>query len=116
LGEVAVAIEALSDMGKDKQGEYVLYIIDIAHYISLSDILLKLEAAGAKGDTQERGEITIRFWTEETIRASAAAVSNARQAVEDRWGDGNTASKSLEAVVSKLKIFAEIGNEAAKVC
>ena len=60
LGEVAVAIEALSDMGKDKQGEYVLYIIDIAHYISLSDILLKLEAAGTKGDTEERSVIRLK--------------------------------------------------------
>jgi hypothetical protein len=76
---------------------------------------LKLEVAGPKGDTQERGEITVRFWTQETAKASAAAVADARQAVQEKLEGGNTAAKSLEAVVSKLKAFAAIADEAAQV-
>jgi hypothetical protein len=74
-----------------------------------------LGTAGANGETQERGEITVRIWTEETVQASAGAVAGARQAVEDKLEDDSSPAKSLEAVVSKLKVFVDIVDEAAKV-
>ncbi|KIM82226.1 hypothetical protein PILCRDRAFT_473128 [Piloderma croceum F 1598] len=98
LGEVAVVVETLLATGKDMQ-----------------DVVLKLRTAGANGETQERGEITVRFWTEETVQASATAIAGAHQAVEDKLEDDSSPAKSMEAIVSKLKVFADIVDEAAKV-
>jgi hypothetical protein len=82
--------------------------------ISLTDVVLKLDAPGAQNNTQVCGEITVRFWTEETAEASAPAIVNAHKVVNKLEG-GNAATRSLEAVVSKLKVFVEIADEAAKV-
>jgi len=77
---------------------------------------LKLEDARHNNNNSlYPGEIIVRFWTEETASAGSAAVVAAQQAVINNLESGSSAMKSLETVVSKLKLFAEIANEAAQV-
>jgi hypothetical protein len=57
----------------------------------------------------------VRFWTEDTASAGSAATVAARQAVTNNLESRNSATKSLETVVSKLKLFVGIVDEAAQV-
>jgi hypothetical protein len=59
--------------------------------------------------------MTVRFWTEDTASAGSAATAAARQAIANGLESGNSATKSLETVVSKLKLFVSIADEAAQV-
>jgi hypothetical protein len=79
------------------------------------DVILKLEDARYKNNNLLPGEMIMRFWTEDTASAGSAATAAARQAVANGLGSGNSATKSLETVVSKLKLFVSIANEAAQV-
>lgn len=69
---------------------------------------------GAANDSIDRGEIVVRCWTEETAEASAVVVADARTAVAAIL-EGDSAAKSLEAVMLKLKLFVTVADEAAKV-
>jgi len=76
---------------------------------------LKLEDARHKNNNLLPGEMIMRFWTEDTTSAGSAATAAARQAVANGLESGNSATKSLETVVSKLKLFVSIADEAAQV-
>lgn len=93
---------------------FIIFLTSLTD-IFLPDIILKLEGADAKGEIQEHGKITVRFWTVDIVQTGAAAVAGARQTVEDKSKDNSSPTKSLEAVVFKLKVFADIGNNASKV-
>jgi hypothetical protein len=82
--------------------------------LSLLDILLKLEA-GVKSNTRDCGEITVRFWKEDASKASTGVIADARKAVETKLETRRSATKSLENVVSKIKMFTGILGEMAKV-
>jgi hypothetical protein len=114
LGIVEMQISNLLEIGKDRQGclSLLLLLLLFAWPKLYPDVVLKLEAAS---DTHslDHGEIIVRCWTEEPAKASATAVAEARQAVQKMLE--SSAIKSMEAVVSKLKVFAEVADEAAKV-
>ena len=57
----------------------------------------------------------MRFWTEGAASAGLAATVAARQAVTNGLESRNSATKSLGTVVSKLKLFVSIADEAAQV-
>lgn len=63
----------------------------------------------------DRGEIIIRFRAEEQAKASAVAIAEAKQAVDAKLEGEGSAAKSMETVVLKLKVFAEVIDEAANV-
>jgi len=77
--------------------------------------VLKLKSKGPDTDNLDHGEIIIRFWTEEHAKASAVAISEAKQAVQTFLEGENSAIKSMETVMSKLKVFANVTDKAANV-
>lgn len=68
-----------------------------------------------ENNTVDKGEIVVRFWAEDVAEADAVAVADARAAVEINL-EGGSSAKSLETIVSKLRLFSTIVNEAAHVC
>jgi hypothetical protein len=79
------------------------------------DVILKLEDTRHKNNNLLPGEMIMRFWTEDTASAGSAATAAARLAVANGLESGNSATKSLETVISKLKLFVSIADEAAQV-
>jgi len=115
LGQVEIEIDKLRNMGNDRQREYLCYFILLIWLTSFTEIVLKLEGAGAGDDILDKGEIVVRFWTEGLADAGAVAVVDARTAVKVNL-EGDSAAKSLETVVSKLRLFVSVVDEAAQVC
>jgi hypothetical protein len=70
---------------------------------------------GSGNTTQNRGKIIVRFWAEEAVQVSTAAITDMHEAVTQKLEGGSTA-RSLEAVVAKLHAFVAIADEASKVC
>jgi hypothetical protein len=75
---------------------------------------LNLDGESGRDDISDKGEIVVRFWMEDIAEADTVAVADARTAVTTNLERDSTA-KSLEMVVSKLRLFATLANEAAKV-
>jgi len=69
------------------------------------DILLKLEAVGVRSNTWDCGKITVQFWKEDASKVSTGAIVDAHKAVETKLETRRSATKSLENVVSKIKML-----------
>lgn len=78
------------------------------------DISLKING-GEQNVSEHRGDIIVRIWTEDSVKASATALENVRKVVKEKLEEENSATKSLGRVVSKLQIFAAVADEASKV-
>jgi hypothetical protein len=75
---------------------------------------LKLDGKSGGDHISDKGEIVVRFWMEDIAEAGTVAVADAHTAVTTNLECDSTA-KSLEMVVSKLRLFATVADEAAKV-
>jgi len=109
-------IRHLLELGKDGKGEPFDVSISFSRLILRPDVILMLENTGPHNTTNAKGEVTLRIWTEDMRDASTVAAVDAHRVVHDKLEDELSAARSLDAVVSKLKLFIDVVNEVAKAC